>query len=177
MEDGFLHLREENGHAQSELLPDELHEYSIEVWADMELGQEQQGLNLVRVHAGHPYDVLKYNLRGEGRWAFQRRRAGFQSAVFKEAEVRGMTQFVMTVGRDAAQVYFGGTNTVLRIGSARYRDQFFEYEPDTTQLTFGQVAPQNPRIFKGKIAEARLFRRVLSAEEVEALRRSNPLSY
>ena len=176
VEDGLLHLREKNGGAMTGLLPDGLDEYSIEVWADMEPGEER-GLNLIRVHAGRPQDVLKYNLRGEGRWAFQWRRPVTQQAAFKAVETSGMIQYVLTVGRDAVRVYFDGTNNVLQNASPRYRDQFFAFEPETAQISFGHSVPQNQRLFKGRIAEARLFHRAITAAEVDALRRSNPLHY
>ena len=176
VENGLLHLREKNGGAMTELLPDGLDEYSVEVWADMEPGEEQ-GLNLIRVNAGPHHDVLKYNLRGESRWAFQWRRSGNYRAAIKEAETSGMVQYVMTVGRDAVRVYFDGTNNVLQNASPHYRDHFLAFEPESARITFGHSVPQNQRFFKGRIAEARLFHRAITAEEVDALQRSNPLHY
>ena len=176
VENGLLHLREKNAGAMTELLTDGLDEYSIEVWADMEPGEEQ-GLNLIRVNAGPHQDVLKYNLRGESRWAFQWRRSGNNRAAIQEAETSGLIQYVMTVGRDAVRVYFDGTNNVLQNASPRYRDDFLAFEPETARITFGHSVPQNQRFFKGGIAEARLFHRAITAAEVDALRRSNPLHY
>lgn len=174
--DGSLRFDGDNGHAGSEVIPESIGEFSIEIWTELELN-DTRGLKLFRLGTRDSHRALSYNGNGSGKWDFQWRRNRRQQAVRTLPPPSGLSQYVLTVGPDAIHVYFNGTNSMFRDGSARIQNSFLRFDEGTAHIRLGHYNFNHPGTLKGRIAEARFFHRVLSSDEIIRLHRSNPLAY
>jgi|GEM_PF-1144269 len=174
--DGALNFTADNGHARSDLIPESIGEFSVEIWAELEL-DETKALKLFQLGTKESHNALAYNGNGSQKWDFQWRRDRRQRAIRTLPGESGLFHYVLTVGPDAVHLYSDGTNSVFRDDSERIRNTFHVFDEGTANLRLGNYNFNRPAKFKGRIAEARFFHQVLSPVEVARLYRSNPLAY
>lgn len=176
VEDGFLKLTGKNGNATSQPLAVPVEEFTLELWGEFEF-ESARSATFFWVRSGDNHNALRYNLRGKGQLAYQWRRSSKVDIVGEKLRPAGMTQYVLSVGRDGVRVFVNGQLTRIDGDARRVTDSFIEFPKNHASIMIGHSTFGDPVHFKGQIAEARFFQRIISDNEVAALYRANPLAY
>jgi len=176
IEAGFLELTGNDGNATSQPLPVPVEEFTIEMWGELELDSAKSA-TLCWLRSGDNHNALRFNLRGKRQLSYQWRRSGEVNIVGEKRQPKGMTQYVLSVGRNETRVFVNGQLTGIDGAARKVTDHFFEFPKNDATIMIGHASFGAPFHLKGKIAEARWFQRTISNEEVAALYRANPLAY
>ncbi|MCC9606187.1 DUF1553 domain-containing protein [Blastopirellula sp. JC732] len=168
-----------SNYLKSEPLKVDLQEKSLEVWVELEtLDQGGGGVLSIQTKQGTVFDAIVFGEKAPREWIAGSDHFNRSKMLAGAAETKMLGQpihMVVTYGSDGTvTAYRDG----IRYGESYQVEQLVKFPKGETELTLGlrHLPASDGRFLKGRIHEARVYDRALSAKEVAASFVASPLA-